>query len=75
MISKLFDTSSCIIQGKCGLGTEHSKPREMEWVEPCLEHARGNKRESEVLEEGAYAGTKKEVRRTDSQGLCSPKGL
>jgi hypothetical protein len=47
----------------------------MEWVEPCLEHARGNKRESEVLEEGAYAGTKKEVRRTDSQGLCSPKGL
>jgi len=55
---------------KCGLGTQHSKPREMEWV----------KRESEVLEEGAYAGTKKEelaeeVRRTDSQGLCSPNGL
>jgi len=50
----------------------------MEWVEPWLEHARGKKRESEVLEEGAYAGTKKEelteeVRRTDSQGLCSPK--
>jgi len=55
---------------ECGLGIECSKPREMEWV----------KRESEVLEEGAYAGTKKEelteeVRRTDSQGLCSPKGL
>jgi len=37
-------------------------------------------RENEVLGEGAYAGTKKEelteeVRRTDSQGLCSPKGL
>lgn len=68
------------MQGKCGLGTEHSKPREMEWVEPWLEHARRKKRQSEVLEEGAYAGTKneqltKEVRRTDSQGLCSPKGL
>lgn len=76
----MFKTSSCIIQGKCGLGTEHSKPREMEWVEPWLEHARGKKRESEVLQEGAYAGTKKEglteeVRRTDSLGLCSPKGV
>jgi len=68
------------MQGKCGLGTEHSKPREMELVEPWLEHTRRKKREGEVLEEGAHAGTKKEelteeVRSTDSQGLCSPKGL
>jgi hypothetical protein len=56
------------MHGKCGLGTEHSKPRE-----------RG-KKESEVLEERTYTGTRKEelteeVKRTASQGLCSPKGL
>lgn len=44
-----------------------------------VKHARGKKTESEVLEEGAHAGTKKEELtvevRTDSQGLCSSKGL
>jgi len=52
----------------------------VELVEPWLEHTRRKKREGEVLEEGAHAGTKKEelteeVRSTDSQGLFSPKGL